>query len=47
MKKIFERLNERGENYSSNKIEYEDKSIEDSEEADISTQLLRIQKNQF
>ena len=31
MKKIFDQLNERGENYSSNKFEYEDECIEDSE----------------
>ena len=34
-------------NYSSNKFEYEDECIEDSEEADMSTQFLRIQKNQL
>ena len=47
MKKIFDQLNERGKNYSSNKFEYEDECIEDSEEADMSTQFLRIQKNQL
>ena len=47
IKKIFDQLNERGENYSSNKFEYEDECIEDSEEADMSTQFLRIQKNQL
>ena len=46
MKKIFDQLNERGKNYSSNKFEYEAECIEDSEEADMSTQFLRIQKNQ-
>ena len=44
MKKIFDQLNERGKNYSSNKFEYEE---EDSEEADMSTQFWRIQKNQL
>ena len=47
MKKIFDQLNERGKIYSSKKIEYEDECIEDSEEADKSTQFLRIQKNQL
>ena len=46
MRKIFVQLNERGKNFPSNKLEYEDESIEDSEEADMSTQFLRIQKNQ-
>ena len=44
MKKIFD---ERSKNYSSIITEYEDECFEDSEEADISTQLLRIQKNQL
>ena len=47
MKKIFDQLNERGKRYSNNKFEYEDECIEDSEEADLSTQFLRIQKNQL
>ena len=47
MKKIFDQLNECGKSYSSNKCEYEDECIEDSEEADKSTQFLRIQKNQL
>ena len=47
MKKIFDQLIERGKNYSSNKFEYEDECIEDSEEADMSTQFLRIQKNEL
>ena len=47
MKKIFDQLNERGQNFSSNKFDYEDECIEDSEEADMSTQFLRIQKNQL
>ena len=46
-KKIFDELNERGKNYSSNQFEYEDECIEDSEEADKSAQFLRIQKNQL
>ena len=47
MKKIFDQLNERVKSYSSNKLEYKDECSEDSEEADISTQFLRIQKNQL
>ena len=47
MRKIFDQLNERGKNFSSKKFEYEDECIEDSEEADMSTQFLRIQKNQL
>ena len=47
MKKIFNQLNERGKNYSSNKFEYEDECIEDSQEADMSTQFLGIQTNQL
>ena len=47
MKKIFDQLNERGKKFSSNKFEYEDECIENSEEADMSTQLLPIQKNQL
>ena len=46
-KKIFDQLNERSKNNSSNNFEYEDECIEDSEEADISTQFLRTQKNQL
>ena len=42
-KKIFfDRLNERGKNYSSKKFEHKDECIEDSEEADKT-----IQKNQL
>ena len=40
-------MNERGKNYSSNKFEYEDECVEDSEEVDMSTQFLRTQKNQL
>ena len=47
LKKIFDQLNERGKNYSNSKFEYKDECIEDSEEADMSTQFLRVQKNQF
>ena len=47
MKKIFDQLSEHGKNYLSKKIENEDECIEDSEEADMSTQFLRIQKNQL
>ena len=45
MKKIFDQLNERGKNNSSKKLEYEDECIDDSGEADMSTQFLQIQKN--
>ena len=44
MKKIFDQLNERGK---SNKKEYKDECIKDSAEANVSTQFLRIQKNQL
>ena len=47
MKNFFDQLNERGQNFSSKKFEYEDECIEDSEEADMTTQFLRIQKNQL
>ena len=47
MKKIFDRLNERDKNFSSKQFEYEDECIEDSDEADMSTQLLPFQKNQL
>ena len=47
MKKIFDQLNECGKNFSSNKFEYEEECNEYSEEADMSTQILRIQKNQL
>ena len=47
MKKIFDQLNERSKNYSSNKFEYKDECIEDSDEADMPTQFSLIQKNQL
>ena len=47
MKKIFDQLSERGKNYSSDQFDYEDECIEDSEEADMSTQFLRTEKNQL
>ena len=47
MKKIFDQLNERGKIYSNHQFEYEDECVEDSEEADMLTQFLRIQKNQL
>ena len=47
MKKIFDWLNERDKNFSSKQFEYKDECIEDSEEADMSTQFLPIQKNQL
>ena len=46
-KNIFDQLNERGKIYSSNKFGYKDECIEDSEESDMSTQFLQIQKNQL
>ena len=42
MKKIFDQQNERAEFYSSNKFEYKDECLEDSEEAEKLTQILRI-----
>ena len=47
MKKIFNQLNERGKNYSTHQFEYEDECVENMEEADMSTQILRIQKTDF
>ena len=47
MKSVFDQLNVRGKNYSSNYFEYKDESIEDSEEADMSTQFLPFQRNQL
>ena len=47
MKKIFDQLKDCGKNYSSNQFEYEDECIEAPEKADMSTQFLRIQKNQL
>ena len=41
-KKILDQLNERGKKYSNNKFEYVDECLEDSEEADMSTQFLRV-----
>ena len=47
VKKICDQLNARSKNYSSSEFEYEDECIEDSGEADVSTQFLQIQKNQL
>ena len=47
MKNNFDQLNERGKNYSITQFEYKDECIEDSEEADMSTQFLHIQKSQL
>ena len=47
MKKIFDQLSERGKNCLTNNFEYEDESIEDSEETDMSTQFLKFQNNQL
>ena len=46
-KTFFDQLIERGEVYSTNRFDYEDEYIEDLEEADMSTRLLQIQKNQL
>ena len=45
MKNVFDQLNKRRKNYSSKQFEYEDECIDDSEEANMSTKLLQIQKN--
>ena len=47
MSKIFQELNERCRNLSTENFEYEDEYIEDTEETDMSTQFLRMQKNQL
>ena len=44
---IFQELNERYRNHSTKNFEYEDDCIEDTEETDMSTQFLRMQKNQL
>ena len=40
MKKIFDRLNEQDKNFPSKPFEYKVECIEDSNEADMSTQVL-------
>ena len=47
MSKIFEELYERCRNHPTENFEYEDACIEDTEETDMSTQFLRMQKNQL
>ena len=47
MSKIFQELNERCRNLPTEHFEYEDECIEDTEETDMSTQFLRMQKNQL
>ena len=47
MSKIFQELNERCRNLPTENFEYEDDCIEDREETDMSTQFLRMQKNQL
>ena len=47
MSKTFQELNERCENHPTENLEYEDECIEDTEETDMSTQFLRMQKNQL
>ena len=44
---MLDQLNKSSKNYLGNRFEYEDECIEDSEEADMSTKFLRIQKNQL
>ena len=46
MSKTFYDLNLRCRNHPFEKFEYEDESIEHTEETDLSTQFLRMQKNQ-
>ena len=47
MSKIFQELNERFRKHPTEKFEYEDECIEYTEETDMSTQFLRMQKNQL
>ena len=47
MSKIFQELNARCRNLPTENFEYEDECIEDTEETDMSTQFLRMQKNQL
>ena len=47
MTKIFQELNERCQNHPIENFEYEVECIEDTEKTDMSTQFLRMQKNQL
>ena len=47
MSEIFQELNERYRNRLTENFEFEDECIDDTEETDMSTQFLRIQKNQL
>ena len=47
MSKTFQGLNERCRYLSTVNFEYEDDCIKDTEETDMSTQFLRMQKNQL
>ena len=47
MSKTFQELNERCRNHSTEKVEYQDECIEDTEETDMSNQFLRMPKNQL
>ena len=47
MSKIFQELNERCQKHPTENFECEDECIEDTEETDMSTQFLRMQKNQL
>ena len=47
MSKFFQELNERCRNHPTENFEYEDDCIEGTEKIDMSTQFLRMQKNQL
>ena len=47
MSKIFQELNERCGNHANEKFEYQDECFEDTKETNMSTQFLRMQKNQL
>ena len=47
MSKIFQELNERCGNHPIENFDYEDEGLEDTEETDMSTQFLGMQKNQM
>ena len=47
MSKVFQELNEKCRNQPNENFEYEDECIEDTEETDMSTRFLRMQKNQL
>ena len=47
MSKLFQELNEKCQNQPNENSEYEDECIEDTEETDMPTRFLRMQKNQL